>query len=216
MKPSHVGHSVDAAIVELRRRLDADAPQPLDGQRMKERELLFGRNHEKPVGLGDAACDLREELGAGDANGDRKADALEDPGAKADCDLGRRSRQPAEATDVEKGLVDRDAFDERRRVVEHLEHGLAGFGVRVHAGRDHDRLRAEEARLPSAHRRVHAERLRLVARREHDAPAHDHRTALQRGVVALLDRRVERVEVGMEDRRLGAVEHMFVDDILRG
>ena len=89
--------------------------------------------------------------------------------AEADGDLRRGAREPSEAADVEEGLVDRDAFDEWRRVVEHLEHGLAGFGVRVHAGRDDDRVRAQNARLPSAHRREHTERLCLVAGREHDA-----------------------------------------------
>ena len=53
----------------------------------------------------------------------------------------------------------------------------------------------------AAHRGAHAERLRLVAGGEHDAAADDHRPAAQPRVVALLDRRVERVEVGVEDRR---------------
>ena len=63
-------------------------------------------------------------------------------------------------------------------------------------------LRAQPARLPAAHRRAHAARPRLVARREHDAAADDHRPAAQPRIVALLDRRVERVEVGVQDRRL--------------
>ena len=55
------------------------------------------------------------------------------------------------------------------------------------------------ARLRPAHRRAHAARLRLVARGEHDAAADDHRPAPQPRVVALLDRRVERVEVGVQN-----------------
>ncbi len=69
-------------------------------------------------------------------------------------------------------------------------------------GRDDDRVRAQAARLRAAHRRAHAVRLRLVARGEHDARPDDHRPAAQPRVVALLDRRVERVEVGVQDRRL--------------
>ena len=50
---------------------------------------------------------------------------------------------------------------------------------------------------------MHAELARLVRRRADDAalarPADDHRLALQRRVVALLDRRVERVHVDVED-----------------
>ena len=63
----------------------------------------------------------------------------------------------------------------------------------------------------SAHRRAHAERLGLVAGGEHDAHADQHRPAAQRGVVALLDRRVERVEIGVQDALTPAsiLEHMF-------
>ena len=56
----------------------------------------------------------------------------------------------------------------------------------------------------AAHRGADAERLRLVAGGEHDPAADDHRPAAQARVVALLDRRVERVEVGVQDRRLAA------------
>ena len=70
-------------------------------------------------------------------------------------------------------------------------------------------MRAEPPRLRAAHRRADAVRLRLVARGEHDAPADDHRPAAQARIVALLDRREERVEIGVEDRRLAVHEHMF-------
>ena len=47
-------------------------------------------------------------------------------------------------------------------------------------GDDHDRLRAQLARLAAAHRGADAERLRLVARGEHDAAAHDRRACPRR------------------------------------
>ena len=103
---------------------------------------------------------------------------------------------------VEERLVDREPLDERRRVVEDLEHRLARLGVRRHARRDDDRVGAQPARLPAAHRGADAERLRLVARREHDPAADDDGPAAQPRVVALLDRRVERVDIGVQDRRL--------------
>ena len=93
-------------------------------------------------------------------------------------------------------------LDERRRVVEDPEHGLARLGVGRHARRDDDRLRAETARAPAAHRGADAERLGLVAGGEHDPAADDHRPAAQPRIVALLDRGEERVEVGVQDRRL--------------
>ena len=42
--------------------------------------------------------------------------------------------------------------------------------------------------------------LGLVARRQHHAAADDHRAAAQAWVVALLDRREERVRVRVQDR----------------
>ena len=66
----------DAAGVELRRRLGADAPDPLDRQRVQEPELVVGRHDEQAVRLGHGAGDLGEELRAGDPDADRQADAL--------------------------------------------------------------------------------------------------------------------------------------------
>ena len=111
----------------------------------------------------------------------------------------RRARRCGEPADVEERLVDGEALDERRRVVEHREDRLARLGVRRHPRRDDDRVRAQAARLAAAHRRAHAVRLRLVARGEHDPAADDDRPAAQSRIVALLDRREECIEVGVED-----------------
>jgi hypothetical protein len=51
--------------------------------------------------------------------------------------------------------------------------------------------------------------LALVAGREDDTRADDHRPPDQAGIVTLLDRRVERVEVSVQDRCLITHEHMF-------
>ena len=119
-------------------------------------------------------------------------------------DLHRRAGDPPQPADVEERLVDRDPLDERCRVVEHGEHGPAGVGVGLEAGRHDDGAGAQPQRLVAAHRRAHAERLGLVAGREHDAAADDDRPPAQRRIVALLDRREERVEVGVEDGGIGA------------
>ena len=71
-------------------------------------------------------------------------------------------------------------------------------------GRHDDERRAQPDRLRHRHRRADAERPRLVARRGDDAAlvglaADGERLAAQRRVVALLDRRVERVHVDVED-----------------
>ena len=55
-------------------------------------------------------------------------------------------------------------------------------------------------RAPPAHRGLDPEGLRLIGGGEHDPPADDHGSAEQARVIALLDGREERIEVGVEDR----------------
>ena len=54
-------------------------------------------------------------------------------------DLHRRAGDPPQPADVEERLVDRQPLDQRRGVLEDLEHRLAGLGVRRHPRVDHDR-----------------------------------------------------------------------------
>ena len=70
-------------------------------------------------------------------------------------------------------------------------------------------LWTQPARAAEAHRGVDAERFGLVARREDDSGADGHGAAAELGVVPLLDRGEEGVDVGVEDRRLTSHEHMF-------
>ena len=191
----------EAAVVQLRRGHFAHAPEPLDRERVEEPELVVGRDHEQAVGLGDRARDLSQELRSGDTDRDRQPDLVEHPPPESRRDLDRRSREPLEAANVQERLVDREPLDERGRVLEHLEDGLARLRVRRHPGSNDDRVRAEAPRLPATHRRPDPERLRLVAGREYDAAADEHRFSTELPVVALLDRCEERVEVGVEDRR---------------
>ncbi len=197
------------AFVEFRGGHVADAPQSFDRERVEERKFTVRRHDEHAFGLGHAARHLREELRPRYADGDRQADAFEHGIPQPDGDLGRRARDPLEAANVEERLVDREALDERRRVVEDLVHRLACLRVGRHSRPDDDRVRAQAARPRSAHRRADAEGLRLVAGREHDTGADDHGPAAEMRIVPLLDGRVERVEVGVEDRRVAHDEHMF-------
>jgi len=53
--------------------------------------------------------------------------------------------------------------------------------------------------MPASHRRLDSVRLRLVARREHDSDPDDDWPAPETRIVSLLDRRKERVDVGVEN-----------------
>ena len=116
-----------------------------------------------------------------------------------------RARPPT----FEEGFVDRDSFDEGCGVFEDREHRLAGFGIRRHAWRHDNGVRAQSASGGSAHRSADPEGLRLVTGGKDHAAADDDRSAAQPWIVALLDRCVERVEIGVQDVARIGHEHMF-------
>ena len=125
---------------------------------------------------------------------------LEDIAPQPHRDLGGRARDPLQPAHIEERLVDRQAFDQRRRVLEDAEDGLAGGDIGRESRRHDDRPRAQAACLSPAHGGSDAVGLGLVAGRQHDAPADDHRAAPQAGIIPLLDGCVERVQVGVQDR----------------
>ena len=195
-----VGDRLDAVRVQLLGGLGADAPQPAHRQRVQERQLAVGRDQQQPVGLGLLAGDLGEELGACDADGDRQADPVANLRPQPGGDLApgvpdtRRSpdtSRKASSTDSGSttGVVSWNTSNTASLASEYAD--IRG-GTTMACGHSC-------AGLASAHRGAHAVGLGLVAGREHDAAADDHRPAAQRRVVALLDRCVERVEVGVQD-----------------
>jgi len=179
---------------------------------VQERQLAAGRHHEQAVGLGHPAGHLGQELGCGDADRDRQADSLAHVAPQSRGDLARRAGDPRHPADIEERLVDRQSLDHRSRLVEHIEHRPARRGVRGHPRLDHDRLRAQSPGLPAAHRATNAARPGLVARGEHDPRPDDDGARAQARIVALLDRREEGVEIGVQDRGLCRHEHMFASD----
>ena len=194
-----IGDGLDAVVVELRCGDGTDAPEHADRKRVQERLLAVGFDDHDPVGLGLAARDLGEEFGASHADRQGEPHVDQRPGAERCGDVARFAEQVGRAADVEERLVDRDGFDERGDVAEELEHLVGRFAVGLHPGRHDDGMRAQFPRLAAVHRRTHAARSRLVARRHDDALADDDRSASQLGVVALLDRGVEGVEIGVKD-----------------
>jgi hypothetical protein len=126
-------------------------------------------------------------------------------------DLGGRAGDPLHAANVQEGFVDRQPFDRRGHVFEDGVHRLARIGVRGETRRHDDRAGAEAPRAPPAHRRLDPTGLRLVAGGEHDAAPDDDGLSAETRIVPLLDGRVERVQIGVENRGLGH-EHMFAHD----
>ena len=77
-------------------------------------------------------------------------------------------------------------------------------------GGNDDRLGTEPPRLGAVHGGAYTEGPGLVAGRHDHPTADDHRPPSKSGVVALLDRGEEGIEVGVEDRRIRrGHEHTF-------
>ena len=201
------GEHTESFETPARRR--AHSPQPLDAERVQELELGPGRDHEHPVGLGEVAGELGDELGRAHSHRRRETGLGAHAFADRRSHLDATSEVAARATDVEEGLVERDRLHQRRERLQDSHHRTARVAVRVEAGREEHTVGAGTARACHRHRGVHAEPAGLVARRgDHAARAEtadDHRASAHRGVGELLDRRVERVEVDVQDRRVGHV-----------
>ncbi len=182
----------------------ADAPDQADRQRIEEGALVAGVHHDEPVGLGDLRGDLGEVLRARRADGDRQPDLGADPRADPLADDLGRAEQVHRSGDVEERFVDRDALDQRREVAEHGHHLIGQpLVLREVAVRRTDRSGHSCLRPPARHPALHAEPLGLVRGGQHDTAADGDRPAAQRRIEQLLDGRVERVEVGVQDRGTG-------------
>ena len=110
-----------------------------------------------------------------------------------------RAEEMLGAGDVGKGLVDRDAFDQRGVVVEDLDRGVAEPLVLGEVAAGEDEVRAEFLGLPAAHAAADAEGLGFVGTGEHHTAADRDRLAAQARIEHLLDRGVEGVEIGVKD-----------------
>ena len=103
------------------------------------------------------------------------------------------------AGDVGKRLIDGDALDQRREIIEHRDRRVTEPLVLVKMPVDEDQVGTELARPPPRHRAMNAERFRLVGGGKDHAAPDRNRLSTQRRVEHLLDRGIEGVEVGMQD-----------------
>jgi hypothetical protein len=103
------------------------------------------------------------------------------------------------ARDVGKSLVDRNPLDERRVITQHLDGGVTQPLVLREMAADKSQLRTELARPPSGHTATDTKGLGFVGSGKHNPATHGNRPAAQRRVEQLLDRRIEGVQIRMED-----------------
>jgi hypothetical protein len=128
----HLPDRVQPDGVQLLRGHRPDAPQTFHRQRMEETQLVLDGHHQQPVGLAQGTRHLREVLRAGDADRDGQPDLLSHVDAELLRDDRRGAADASQAADLEERLVDRDALDDGRGVVEDVEDIAAGLRVRLH------------------------------------------------------------------------------------
>jgi hypothetical protein len=194
----------DPALAQARRRDGPHAPQRVDRQLLEERVDALGRDDREAVRLPPRRRDLGEELVGRHARrrGERRRGT--DLRLQPARDLAPERLAPRVLGHVEVRLVERQRLDERCHRAEDREDGLRYGPVLLEVGPHDDQLRAETHRPRHRHRRPHPEAARLVAGRRDDAPARraasdGHGTPRQGRIVPLLDRRVERIHVDVQD-----------------
>ena len=210
-----LGDGVDALLGQLLLGDRPDAPDEADRQRVEELALAIGWHHHQSIGLGHLRGDLGEVLRARGSDRDGQAHLGAHALADAGGDVLGWPEEVHGPADVEERLVDGDALDQWREVAEYRHH-LVGQALVVAEVPAHEReVGAQLLRPPSRHAALHPEALRLVRGSEHHAAADGDGHAAQIGLQQLLDGRIERVEVGVEDGGTGGHpgslgEHVFV------
>ena len=178
-----------------------------------KRHLGARGHHHQPVGLAELGGQLGDELGAADA--DRGGQT---PGGRGHRRLEVGDQQPQSGVgeldrsvglgQVDERLVQRQRLHRGGQLPQDPHHLATGRSVGLEPAGQEGGVRRPPAGLVGRHGRADAEPTRLVRRRGHHAtlarPADDHGLAAQRGLVALLDRREERVEVEVQHGGLGA------------
>src|SRR5215468_3786364 len=101
--------------------------------------------------------------------------------------------------DIGESLVDGNSLDERRKIVEHIDGGIAQPLIIPEMATDKDQLRAEFARPPSRHAAADAKVLGFVRCGKDDAAPDSDRFTTQRRVKQLFDRGIKGIKVRMKD-----------------
>ena len=113
--------------------------------------------------------------------------------------------QAFSAGQVEKGFVNRKRFHKWRKFEHHRTHLMPDSGIFRHVWTHHHRVGAKLKRLEHGHCRANAIDAGNIAAGGDDAALaapHDHRSVAQGRVIALFNRREERVTIDMRDLEL--------------
>ncbi len=178
--------------------------QAADRERIQKRLHPPRLDHRQPVWFVEVGGDLGDQPVGCHSHADGQTTLLLD----LKLDLLGHGRGAAPGLEVvahiQIGLIYRDLLDDGGKAAEDVEDLLRLRAVATEIGLDKDRMRAEPHCAGRRHRRVDPVLAYLVARGRHHPPtlgaaADDDRLALERRVVADMNRGIERVHVAVED-----------------
>ena len=163
----------------------------------------LGRDDELAVRLAMAGRELGKELVVGNARRGCQTGFLED--ARANLLGGSRCGRQATTIfrDIEIGLIERQRLDQRRIFRKDGMDLVRDGAIDVETRRHEHEFGAKAHRRGRRHGRAHAEDAGLITCCRNHAPlgtmAYRHGAPLERRIVALFDRRIERVHVDVDD-----------------
>ena len=163
-----------------------------------------GPHDREAAGLSPVGRHLRDDLAGGDAERAGQRGRAADGRLHRFGELAGGEEVGCDLAEVEVALVDPGLLDGRDDLADRAPDRPRVLAVEGMAGADEDRVRAAAQRLGAAHRRVDAVPARDVVRgRDHAAAlrvaADDERLSAQGGILELLDRGEEGVEIEVRD-----------------
>src|ERR1700730_2135478 len=192
-------NGMDADFGEPRPGNWAHPPHQLDRQVMKEIQLGVGIDNHQPVGFGHLRGDLCQVFGARNADRDWKTNFCPDTTTYCFRNLGWRAEEMGATRNVSEGFVNGNPLYEGRKIIEHIDGGIAQPLVFLEMPADKDQLRTKLTSPPSRHTATNSKGLGFVRGCKHHPAADGDRFAAQGRVEQLLDRCIEGIKVGMED-----------------
>src|SRR5262245_14038836 len=172
--PCQLSDGMDAHLGQARFDGRSYSPHQLDWQIVKKIQLGSGIDDHQAVGFGYLRGNLREMLGAGHANRDRKTNLDSHTAPYRSCNLGRRAEKMGATCNIGEGFVDGDSFDERREIIKHVDGRIAKPLVVLEMTTDEDQLRTKLARPTPRHAAADSKGFSLVGCGQHNSAANSN------------------------------------------
>src|SRR5262245_59633616 len=134
---------MDANLGQPRLSNRAHSPHQLDREVVKEIKLGLWIHNNQPVRFRHLRGNFREVLGACHADRDWKAELCAHTTTYCSGDLRRRAEKVGAPRNVSKSFVDGNPFDERGKIIEHINGSVAQPLVILEMPADKDQLRTQ-------------------------------------------------------------------------